>query len=153
MSDLDTKLRNRLNLVRKDMQDHHDEIDDCVSPLFNDASELGGAVQAVLDMHKPFGVYTEECGHDHEYNEDGSLPEGVLDINDVGLVCQDGLMYRVCTHCCLDGWDEQREHCANDHDHHYQGVYCPTVAVMAEGMGIEPEPVPQAERSDPKGEQ
>ncbi|PWK81688.1 hypothetical protein C8D88_11699 [Lentzea atacamensis] len=53
MTDLDAKIRSRLNLVRKDMQDHYDDAIDCVDPLFNDAGELGGAVQAVLDLHAP----------------------------------------------------------------------------------------------------
>lgn len=47
MTDLDARLRKRLELVRKDMSDHYDEIEDCVSPLFNDAGELGAAVLAV----------------------------------------------------------------------------------------------------------
>lgn len=53
MTDLDARLRYRLQLVRKDMSDHYDEIDDCVSPLFNDAGELGAAVLAVIELHTP----------------------------------------------------------------------------------------------------
>jgi hypothetical protein len=108
MSDLDTKLRDRLNLVRKDMQDHYDEIDDCVSPLFNDAGELGAAVQAVLDLHAP-----KAHPLDPEYK------------SCVG--CE--------THVTRSDWP------------------CATVRAVAGGFGIELDPLPKAERSDPEGEQ
>lgn len=50
------QMKARFDLVRTHMTEHRDSddrIDFGVDPLFNDAGELGGAVQAVLDLHAP----------------------------------------------------------------------------------------------------
>lgn len=43
--------------------------------------------------HREWKTY-DECGHDHEPED-----PGVVDIEDIGLVCQDGFMYSVCFAC------------------------------------------------------
>lgn len=55
MTDLTAAFKARHDLVRQHMTAHYNEDrpDFGVDPLFNDAGELGGAVQAVLDLHAP----------------------------------------------------------------------------------------------------
>lgn len=55
MGDLLAAFKARHDLVRQHMTAHYNEDrpDFGVDPLFNDAGELGGAVQAVLDLHAP----------------------------------------------------------------------------------------------------
>lgn len=81
------------------------------------------ALEAVVALHKPITLY-EECGHTHEDNE-----PNVMDVPDVGFVCQDGKLYDVCNECCTDG-DSQNETCAGDHDHGKDKPICKTIAVI-----------------------
>ena len=56
------------------------------------------SVQHVLELHIPFKIY-EECGHEHEEGE-----VGVVEVDDVGLTCEKGLLYTVCRECdTVDG--------------------------------------------------
>ena len=48
---------------------------------------------AVLEIHKPFGVY-DECGHDHQPGDPDTFQ-----IDDVGIVCAAGLLYKICEAC------------------------------------------------------
>lgn len=102
-------------------------------------SDLGGvlcnAVRAVLDMHAPFRIY-DECGHDHTRTETGFLPEGVVEIDVVGLVCETGVEYVICAHCCAADGDGQTEECVSGHDHDGFCHPCPTVRVIAEKLGL-----------------
>lgn len=80
----------------------------------------------IAEIHIPFSIYTE-CDHDHDEDE-----PGVLQVEEVGLTCKDGLMYRICTVCCLSGGDYQPEHCADTHEHTKTGPVCPTAARLEE---------------------
>lgn len=53
-------------------------------------------VAEVRIVHRAYGVY-DECGHDHQ--EEGN---GVVDVNDIGLCCKDGLLWTVCFKCACD---------------------------------------------------
>jgi hypothetical protein len=84
------------------------------------ASEL---IDALIKLHRPFGVY-DECEHDH--GEDGRV---VVRINDVGFVCAEGFLYWVCRECRTgDGYIS--EDCANGHDHGPDKPICATAAVI-----------------------
>jgi hypothetical protein len=54
-------------------------------------------------------------------------------VDEVGLTCDEGLMYEICTSCCLqDGWAEgyQTEECATRHEHGRNDPICKTVAIL-----------------------
>ena len=93
------------------------------------AAEDGrSAILAVLDKHCEYGVY-DICGHQHEDTD-----PGVRDVEDVGLVCDDGYLYPVCFHGCA--WDyAQTEACASTRG---SGACfpCPTVRVIAQELGL-----------------
>jgi hypothetical protein len=84
---------------------------------------------AVSKLHSPWGIY-DECGHDHR---DEAEPD-VVDVAEVGLTCKAGLMYQVCSACCVDGSFEmhQTEECVSAHKHGTGEPLCPTDAVLRE---------------------
>jgi hypothetical protein len=63
----------------------------------------------VRQLHSEFKIY-HECDHDHAEDD-----PGVLDINDVGLTCEDGYWYSICLECCTHGSGEQPVECAENH--------------------------------------
>ena len=75
------------------------------------------AIRSVAARHFPWDIYTEcDCKPGHRDEDE----PGVVDVAEVGLVCQDGFLYSICVECCAveTPWDRnQREECANDHDH------------------------------------
>lgn len=97
-------------------------------------TEAAHAIEAVLDLHKPFTVW-DDCGHAHDYNEDWTVPEGLTDVNDVGLVCEDGVSYVICRHCCCGDSDYQDESCVSAHGIEFHDP-CPTVRVIVEQLGL-----------------
>jgi hypothetical protein len=90
------------------------------------ARDLAAALEAenarVRELHPEFRIYGE-CGHKHAEGD-----EGVVNVNDVGLVCEDGFMYSVCRECCTDGHGNQTEECASAHDH--PGWLCATNTIL-----------------------
>lgn len=94
-------------------------------------SDLLGYAQAAIGrvraIHKPFGIY-EECNHDHT---DEDVADGqAVNVNEVGLTCDDGLMYRICMECCVDGEEYQSERCMDSHEHSKVGPICATIAAL-----------------------
>lgn len=83
-------------------------------------------IEKIRELHKPFGIYTE-CDHDHtEADLENDL---AFEIMEVGIVCEDGLMYQVCLSCCTgDGF--QTEDCATDHKHGKDEPICATSALL-----------------------
>jgi hypothetical protein len=80
-------------------------------------------------LHSEYKIY-DECGHNHRYSEDGDLEPGVIEVEDVGLTCEDGLQYVICRECCTHGGRQgQTVTCVDDHDH---GVCwpCPTLQAL-----------------------
>jgi hypothetical protein len=65
----------------------------------------------VIKLHHPYKIY-DECGHRHEATD-----EGVSHIDDIGFVCEDGYQHSICFHCCTNGYGDQTEVCATEHDH------------------------------------
>jgi hypothetical protein len=104
------------------------------------AGRLANAVEAVLEIHKPFRIF-DECDHHHEYAADGSLPEGVQEIENIGLVCEDGYQYSICRSCCTEDSGYQVEHCADVHRHDGPDPCwpCPTARAIAAQFGVGPE--------------
>lgn len=80
----------------------------------------------IRELHKPFGIY-DEC--EHEHTEEQVAAGECLEIMEVGLTCEDGLMYWICVSCCTDG-DYQTEGCVGEHDHSKTGPICPTIAAL-----------------------
>jgi hypothetical protein len=103
------------------------------SPLFMWHNQASAAIRAVLDIHKPYYIY-EPCGHQHELTEDLQIPPGVRNVDDVGLVCDDGLLYTICFHCCA-GDHSQTERCVSEHQHE-EHAPCPTVRTIATQLGL-----------------
>jgi hypothetical protein len=98
-------------------------------------------IEKVREIHTPWGIYTE-CGHEHTEAELEAEGSTVREIDLVGLVCEEGLMYRVCRACCVEpGWSEgfQTETCATKHLHTPDGPVCPTVAAL-DGVEMSGEP-------------
>ncbi|HEY9475592.1 MAG TPA: hypothetical protein VIS06_17305 [Mycobacteriales bacterium] len=113
MPDLCDQIRVRLD----------DEIDIRLSP-----QPYAAALHAVTGLHQPWRIY-QPCGHDHD-TESAS----VVYVDDVGLVCADGLAYTICTACCANGAG-QTERCADDH-HRGACWPCPTIRAVADALGI-----------------
>jgi Arc/MetJ-type ribon-helix-helix transcriptional regulator len=117
-------------------------VEDTLGTASAELADLKARIDRALSLHREFKIY-DECDHDHRYNEDGTLPEGVLDIDEIGLTCQDAYLYSICSNCCTGGSEEwQTEACANDHKHDGASPCwpCPTRAALASGVPETPEP-------------
>jgi hypothetical protein len=93
---------------------------------------LAAVARAVLEVHQPERIY-KDCGHIHEYQDDGSMPDGVIPIGDDGdLVCEVGFEFTVCRGCCMrNGY--LTEECQFGHEHP-PGWPCSTFQPCAEGF-------------------
>lgn len=120
-------------------------------------SPVAGAVAAVLERHRPLRIY-DDCGHQpHEAGPNGGIPEGMVELEGIGLVCERGYRYSICLECCTGRDGFQSELCAMDHHHvgefvqsrlaesssmpeGYRGACwpCPTVRAIAEALGVQP---------------
>ena len=77
------------------------------------------ALAAVKALHSPFEIY-DECPHDDHKESD----PGVLDIDDVGLTCAEGLIQTVCRECDT--------HDGEVHEDSSEGIYpCRTLQAIA----------------------
>lgn len=90
------------------------------------AALIGEIKKPIRELHKPFGVY-DNCGHDH--NDAELADEICLRVDDVGLTCDEGLMYEICRECCTNG-DYQTEECGTNHRHVKGKPICPTIAAL-----------------------
>ena len=81
-------------------------------------------VQGLRALHRPFDVY-EACGHNHALNDPRAF-----EIEGLGMVCDDGIVDTVCTHCCTDLGFGQTERCATEHKHLPGYALCPTMAIV-----------------------
>lgn len=100
------------------------------------------AAELIREIHTPWGIYTE-CGHEHTEAELEDEKSDVREVDLVGLVCDEGLLYRVCRACCVEpGMTEgyQTEDCVGTHTHSPEGPVCPTTAAL-DGVAL-----PGAER-------
>jgi hypothetical protein len=79
---------------------------------------------AVRALHREHKIYQEDCGHDHTEDD-----PGVLDITDVGLVCEEGYDYSICWECCTYGSGEQSQECAGG-DHGATCWPCRTIRAL-----------------------
>lgn len=90
------------------------------------AREIAAALEAetarIRELHSEYRLY-DDCGHEHAETD-----EGVVNVPDVGVVCQDGYMYSVCRECCTNGYGDQTEECASAHDH--PGWLCATNDIL-----------------------
>jgi hypothetical protein len=92
-------------------------------------AEAVEALIRVVALHRPFGIY-DECGHNHG---DGEGDDSLIEVDEIGYVCEAGKQYDICTECCTDdlGWTQQQtERCAEDHTHGKDEPRCPTVAAI-----------------------
>lgn len=95
------------------------------------------AVRSVTARHFPWDIYTEcdcEPGHQDE-DEDG----GIVDVCEVGLVCEQGFLYSICAECCSNEtpWERsQREECADGHDHVGDRAICQTLTGIEGALGL-----------------
>lgn len=98
-------------------------------------AELTTTLAKVREIHRPFGIYTE-CGHDHDNDED-VLTVGapvIREVQDVGLVCDNGKLYDICTECHVEpGLDGEPEWVADDPRARWP---CPTIRAL-DGDGDE----------------
>lgn len=88
--------------------------------------------EKIRALHRPFGIY-DEC--DHEHTDEDLAAGRCLEVDEVGLTCDDGLLYQICEECCtVDlGWTrQQREGCAESHDHSKTGPICKTIQLLEE---------------------
>ena len=83
----------------------------------------GSALRAVVELHQPFGIY-DECGHQHDEGE-----PGVIEVDAVGLTCEEGRIQTVCRGC--DTEDGEVDEDTSDGD-----WPCPTLRVIAERLGV-----------------
>jgi len=87
--------------------------------------ELEARVARVRAVHWPFTVY-DDCGHDHKPED-----AGVIDVDDIGLVCGYGKVYDICASCCADDGESQSENCLG-HEHGPGHPICATIAALDE---------------------
>ena len=98
------------------------------------------ALEAVLAIHKQFGIY-DACGHEHTDEEADDPNSDVLFIDEIGNTCKSALLYYVCKECCCDGSDEGNltEECTDHHLHEKEDVFlCNTRSAISqawEGRG------------------
>ena len=81
------------------------------------------ALRGEVEAHSDFGIY-EDCGHGHD------LGEGVFDIDDVGLVCEEGLIQTICRECDTDDGEVREDSDTGEWP-------CPTIRRIAQALGIE----------------
>lgn len=107
----------RLALIRQAIQDNEtpewaaEDMTWLLEHAHNMTDERDRVVEAVrhaLELHKPLKIYGE-CGHEHEYGDPGTV-----DVENVGLTCQDGFETTICLECCALGM-AQTEECASNH--------------------------------------
>lgn len=101
-------------------------------------NELAAAILSVLTLHRAHRIF-DECDHHHQYTDEGKVPEGVLEIEEVGLTCEAGFMYSICWSCCTQESGYQSEGCADNHDHRGGPESCwpcPTVQAMAKDLHV-----------------
>lgn len=111
-----------------------DDHDIAISDALEDIPVLLDRIAAVRSIHREFRIY-RECGHEHTDDDLGK--PGVIELDDVGVVCQAGSLYSICAACCTDG-EFQREDCADDHPHDDAPCWpCPTLAALD---GIQDQP-------------
>ena len=106
------------------------EWDDCeysyaIDSLCDHVERLEAQRAAILKLHAPFKIY-DDCGHKHTNHD---LDSGLaIEVEECGLVCEDGYQYSVCYHCCTDDTGDMTEWCM-DHDHGKDKPICATVAL------------------------
>ena len=94
----------------------------------HDVRTLVAALQAVLDLHRPFTIW-DECDCTPEQKGDEATH---VEVDEVGRTCN--RLYIVCEECCTGPYG-QMEHCADDHDHTLNPVdRCPTVRAIEEAL-------------------
>jgi hypothetical protein len=101
------------------------------------------AILAVTELHHPVGIY-DDCGHvgHHEYGPDGAVPDGLHELQNIGLVCESGRVWTVCAECCCERDDHTQMTTVCDVSHDPGSATtqpcwpCPTVRAMAEAMGV-----------------
>ena len=96
------------------------------------------AVRSVAARHFPFNIY-EECDCNPGHSEEDIGAGTVVDVNEVGPTCEDGFRYSICAECCghENSWSfEQREECANDHDHCTDRPLCQTLTGIEGALGL-----------------
>jgi hypothetical protein len=79
-------------------------------------------LDAVRDLHKPYGIY-DECDHDHD-GKDG--PDVVL-VEDIGFTC--AKLYDICSACC-EPHAGQSLFCSEAHDHGPDKPICATRRIL-----------------------
>jgi hypothetical protein len=84
-------------------------------------------VQRLKALHEPYYLY-EPCDHHHALND----PLAV-EIEGIGMVCDEGITAAVCRHCCTDfvvGTYVVREVCVDEHKHLDGYALCPTMSIV-----------------------
>lgn len=87
--------------------------------------EANATITRIAAIHRRYSIY-QECGHDHEPDE-----QGVIDVDAVGLVCAEGKMYDVCGSCCSHDFEGGQDmECAENHLHSEDEAICPTFIAL-----------------------
>jgi len=96
--------------------------------LIEQVRKRDAALQAVLDLHRPFTIW-DECDCTPEQKDDETTH---VEVDDVGRTCS--RLYVVCEECCTySGY--QTEDCAAGHDHTLDPAdRCPTVRAIEEAL-------------------
>lgn len=113
--------------TRYHQQQHAEAVREIERPkadLAKQRDELQDRIDKALGLHAEYPIYGE-CGHEHtEATEDG-----VVDVDDIGLTCEDGRLTSICRACCTDSSEYQTQECA---DHHAGPCWpCPTRVLLA----------------------
>lgn len=105
----------------------YDELTDYAQRTVDKVARLIAEIEGpIRELHSPFGIYTE-CDHDHD--EADIENDLAFEVMEVGTVCEDGLMYRVCLSCCT-GNGYQTEECVTNHEHGKDEPICKTIATL-----------------------
>lgn len=97
----------------QDLQKTHQQTVERCARALRAERERSPVIARIRSLHRPYKIY-DACDHKHT-DEDRAAGRAVA-VEDVGLTCEDGLMYVVCRECCTDG-GYQTEVCATEHQH------------------------------------
>lgn len=86
------------------------------------------ALAELRGLHGPKRIY-DECGHRHTTEEFDAL--NLVDVDLIGYVCEDGLLYVICGECCTDENGDQLAECADNHAHTDGEPVCDTARILS----------------------
>ena len=100
---------------------------DAATALEQELTVKDEALAELRALHGPKRIY-DDCGHRHTTEEFDAL--NLVDVDPIGYVCEDGLLYVICGECCTDENGDQLAECADNHAHTDGEPVCDTARIL-----------------------